>query len=168
MSEIVFDGLNSVLGRIESIGDEEKVKRALKEACARVERDAKINASKFRGDGTLSGSISSEVNGLVGKVYTNLEYAPYVEYGTGLYREVNPQAGYWVYVKDGATNNGTKAESSKRYTLEEAKKIVAIMKSKGLDATYTQGREATPYLRPALYKNKQKIVKLIGDSLKDD
>ena len=37
--------------------------------------------------GYLSNNIYSEVNGLEGCIYTNVEYAPYVEYGTSKQKE---------------------------------------------------------------------------------
>ena len=135
--EIQFDGLDDVLSSIDSIADEAKVKAALGMACALVERDAKQNAPK--GNGELRRSITSKVDGLTGVVFTPLEYAPYVEYGTGLFAEENGRQDVpWRYQDD-----------------------------KGEWHT-TSGMKPHPYLRPALYQNKQKIIKIIGDSLKND
>jgi len=50
-----------------------------------VEAEAKKNAPK--GTGELRRSITSRVEDDKGIVYTPLEYAPYVEYGTGLFAE---------------------------------------------------------------------------------
>lgn len=155
----VMDGLNKRIGI-------DKVAANMKKACALVERAAKEKAPK--GDGDLRRSISSkvEVEGeeVKGVVFSNLEYAPYVEYGTGLYREENPQAGYWVYVKG---SEGSGNYSGKRYTLEEAKWIVARMKEEGLDAVYTQGRHPHPYLRPALYENRLNVIMKLQEGLLD-
>ena len=66
-----------------------KVTEAMKKACALVEGEAKKNAPK--GTGELRRSIESkvEVEGkeVIGTIFTPLEYAPYVEYGTGLFAE---------------------------------------------------------------------------------
>lgn len=36
------------------------------------------------------------------------------------------------------------------YTYEEAKRVMAILRSKGLDAHMTEGQPARPYLKPAV------------------
>ena len=167
---IEFSGLDELLESLDSIADIDRVKGALGKASALVERDAKIKAQSFGGNGDLSDSIKSTIEtdgeNIKGVVFTPLEYAPYVEYGTGLFREENPQAGYWVYVKNG--DSSKKAMSSKRYTLAEAKRIVALMRAEGLDATYTQGRHPTPYMRPALDENRDQILRILKEGLYND
>lgn len=72
-----------------------------------------------------------------------LENALWVEYGTGEYAlNGDGRKGYWVFVKD---SDGKSSKSTKQYTLQEAKRTVAFMRSKGLDAMYTKG---TPPKRP--------------------
>lgn len=67
-----------------------------------------------------------------------LEYAIYQEMGTGEYAlEGKGRKGYWVYVKDGDT--GKMSKSSKSYTLAEARRIMALLREKGLEAYYTKG-----------------------------
>ena len=82
---IKFDNLDEVLDSIDSLMDVEKLDAALSKACAIVEADAKKKAPK--GNGALRNSIASKVEGYEGIVYTPLEYAPYIEYGTGLFAE---------------------------------------------------------------------------------
>ena len=81
---IKFEGLDEVLEAIE-VFDEAELKRALGKACAIVERSAKQKAPK--GTGELRNSISSRIEGDTGIVFTPLEYAPYVEYGTSKMKE---------------------------------------------------------------------------------
>ena len=73
--------------------------------------------------GQLKGSIrKGPVQGNSITVGTNVSYAPYVEYGTGIY--AGNGGGYWVYVR----GNDSQGETvHKRYTLAEAKQIVAII-----------------------------------------
>lgn len=59
------------------------IQAALAEACRLVETDAKLLCPVDTGQ--LQGSITHEVAGNQGKVYSNVEYAPYVELGTGLF-----------------------------------------------------------------------------------
>ena len=82
---ITFEGLDNVLDAIDKISDVKELDRALGRACALVERSAKQKAPK--GNGDLRRSITSKVENGVGIVFTPLEYAPYVEYGTGLFAE---------------------------------------------------------------------------------
>lgn len=161
---IEFKGLEDVLATLDSIDDTAKAEKALVKACALVERAAKQKAPK--GDGDLRRSITSRVENLVGEVYTPLEYAPYVEYGTGIYAEDGKgrQNVPWVYV-EGSTKKPT---SSKSYTLEEAQETVQYLREKGLEAYYTYGREPQPYMRPALYENEEEILRIIKEGLLND
>ena len=59
------------------------VKQALERACLVVENSAKEKAPVNTGN--LRSSLTHEVTGNVGTVGTNVEYAPYVEFGTGLF-----------------------------------------------------------------------------------
>ena len=82
-------GLNQVFKKLDETVGEEKVINNMEKACAVVERAAKENAPKDTGE--LRRSISSRVDNIdgdiVGIVFSPLEYAPYVEYGTGLFAE---------------------------------------------------------------------------------
>ena len=84
---IEFEGLEELLKSIEGLADTQKVEQGISKACLLVERAARENASIDKGTGELARSITSEARGLTGEVYTPLEYAPYREYGTGLYAE---------------------------------------------------------------------------------
>lgn len=136
--KIEFEGLDRVIARIESIAEEQKLERALGRACAVVERTAKQKAPK--GNGTLRNSITSRVENNEGIVFTNLEYAPYVEFGTGLFAE---------------GGNGRK-EVPWRY-----------QDDKGEWHT-TSGMHPHPFMRPALLENRQKIVEILKEDLLND
>ena len=134
---IKFEGLDEVLEAIE-VFDEAELKRALGKACAIVERSAKQNAPK--GNGELRRSITSKVEGsgtdIVGIVYTPLEYAPYVEYGTGLFAEEGGRQDVpWSY-KDDEGNWHT-----------------------------TSGQHPQPFMRPALNENRAEILRLLAEAL---
>ncbi len=90
------------------------------------------------GDGRLSGSLKYKVltNEKV-KVGTNLNYAPYVEYGTGVFAE------------------GGKGRKTPWTYFTEKYGFVT-----------TKGMKAQPYLRPALDLNRKRLVKLWGETYK--
>ena len=154
--DIKIDGLEAIVEQLDNLVDEPTMRKRMGQACAVVERTARQKAPK--GNGDLRRSITSKVETIggtvVGTVFTPLEYAPYVEYGTGLFAEKGGRCGYWVFV-EGSTKKSK--DGGKTYTLEEAKRVVAMMRKKGLKAYYTNGRKPHPFMRPALYENTENI-----------
>ena len=123
---------NSLLKRIDGMCSETNISAAIGKACALVEGEAKKKAPKDTG--ALRRSISSTVKGLEGIVFTPLEYAPYVEYGTGLFAEKGGRKNVPWYYKD-----------------EEGKWHI------------TSGQHPHPYMRPALNENREEILRLIKE-----
>lgn len=117
--------------------------------------------------GNLRNSITHTVSDGEKAAYigTNSEYATYVEMGTGVYRPA-PTSGYWVYVRGGESKKSN--SPGKRYTFEEAKRIVAILRRKELDAHMTDGRKATPFIKPAVANHAEQYQKIIKRELKND
>ena len=132
--KIELEGLEDVLGRIEKITDPEAVNRALGQACALVERSAKQKAPK--GTGELRQSITSKVEDFQGIVYTPLEYAPYVEYGTGIYAE-----------------DGGRQDVPWRYKDDEG------------NWHTTSGQHPQPYMRPALNESREQVIRILKEAL---
>ena len=134
---VELKGLNDVLNAIDNISDVSGIDAALGQACALVERSAKQKAPKDTGE--LRRSITSKVEDGIGIVYTPLEYAPYVEYGTGLFAEDGGRKDVpWNYQDDQGNWHST------------------------------SGQKPQPFLRPALNENRQRIVELIGEALHND
>lgn len=134
-------GLESLVKRLESLEDAKKLKKNMGKACALVERTAKQKAPKDTGE--LRRSITSEVevtdDAVIGTVFTPLEYAPYVEYGTGLFAE-----------------GGGRTDVPWRYQDDEG------------NWHSTSGQHPQPYMRPALDENIEEIKKIIAEGLTDD
>ena len=129
---ITLDGIEEVLDAIEELADTSEIEQALKKACLVVERSAKEKAPK--GTGELKRSITSKVSGLEGVVFTPLEYAPYVEYGTGLFAE-----------------NGGRSDVPWRYKDDEG------------NWHSTSGQHPHPYMRPALNENREKVLNILKE-----
>ena len=132
--DLEIEGLEQFTERIQEMANTRALERAMGKACAIVERDAIKNAPKDHGD--LRRSIQSKVENdgheVVGTVFTPLEYAPYVEYGTGLFAESgNGRQTPWKY-KDDEDNWHT-----------------------------TKGQHPQPFMRPALSENKQNILRVV-------
>ena len=134
-----IEGLDGVVAAIDKLSNTEKVANAMGKCCALVERSAKQKAPKDTG--ALRNSITSKVNtedgAVKGVIYTPLEYAPYVEYGTGLFAEEGGRKTPWVY-KDEKTGKGV----------------------------FTRGQKPQPYMRPALNENRSKIIEVLKGSIR--
>lgn len=80
-------GLESLYAKLGKIASDEAIMRGIQKACVRVEVDAKVNCPVD--DGILRASITHELkpSELKGVVGTGVEYAPYVELGTGVYAD---------------------------------------------------------------------------------
>ena len=79
---VEIKGLEDIEKRLNGIADAAKMEQALNKACLVVEEAARIKADKGR-TGDLARSITTKIEGFTGTIYSPLEYAPYVEYGTG-------------------------------------------------------------------------------------
>lgn len=89
--------------------------------------------------GQLWRSITYEVDGNTCYIGTNVEYAPYVEFGTGIYATAGDgRQTPWKYqTSDGSWHT-------------------------------TSGQKAQPYLQPALNENKEQIRKIFKDGVKEE
>ena len=134
---IELQGLDSLLDSLENIADPQKLNLALGRACALVERSAKQKAPKDTGE--LRRSISSKVQDGVGIVFTPLEYAPYVEYGTGLFAESGGRTDVpWSYQDDSGEWHST------------------------------SGQKPQPFMRPALDENREQIIRIIKEGITEE
>lgn len=124
--------------RLNKMSDTAALEKSLAAAALLVERSAKQNAPKDTG--ALRRSITSKVEGLEGIIYTPLEYAPYIEYGTGLFAE---------------KGNGRK-EVPWNYQDDEGK------------WHSTSGLKPQPFMRPSLDENRQKIVDTLKEGVMND
>lgn len=136
-ASIEIKGLKELELKINGLLDPDKFEAGLGIACALVEASAKQKAPK--GNGELRRSITSKVVGNVGIVFTPLEYAPYVEFGTGLFAEnVGRTDVPWCYKDDEGEWHST------------------------------VGMKPQPFMRPALYENRERITRLLKEGLTND
>ena len=135
MSTIKLEGLENVLEKLNQLEDTTRLESGIEKACLLVERSARQKAPKDTG--ALRRSITSEVKNLEGKIYTPLEYAPYKEYGTGLFAE-----------------NGGRQDVPWNYQDDKG------------EWHSTSGMKPQPFMRPALYENRESILREIRESFK--
>jgi HK97 gp10 family phage protein len=138
---VKLEGTEAIFENLDKLIDPEEMKQRMAQACALVERTAKQKAPK--GNGALRRSITSKVETIGGSVqgivFTPLEYAPYVEYGTGLFAENGGRKDVpWSYKDD-----------------------------KG-EWHSTSGMKPHPYMRPALTENTEAIKRILKGANNDD
>lgn len=134
---VEFEGAEKLIARLDKMSDEAALKKSLETAALLVERSAKEKAPKDTG--ALRRSIRSKVEGLEGIIYTPLEYAPYIEYGTGLFAEGNGRKDVpWNYQDDKGNWHST------------------------------SGLKPQPFMRPSLDENRQKILEILKEGVMND
>lgn len=110
---------------------------ALEEACILVENDAKRLCPVDTGQ--LRSSITREIEDNIGVVGTNVMYAPYIEYGTGLFSSLG---------------NGRQD----RWSYQDAKG----------EWHSTIGQQPQPFLHPALEQNRKKVKEFIQMAIESE
>nr|DAW96689.1 MAG TPA: putative tail component [Bacteriophage sp.] len=134
---VEFEGAEKLIARLDKMSDEAAHKKSLETAALLVERSAREKAPKDTG--ALRRSIRSKVEGLEGIIYTPLEYAPYVEYGTGLFAEGNGRKDVpWNYQDDKGNWHST------------------------------SGLKPQPFMRPSLDENREKILDILKEGVMND
>lgn len=143
MAQITIKGTKELQNLLKNVGTA-PIERTIKKVTVAVQGQAK-GLAPFA-TGTLRNSIKMnyDSNKKEGKVYTNNEYATYVEFGTGVrgngsYPNKNINISYrntpWIYTPDG-----------------------------GKTFYYTKGQVAQPYMYPALQHGKS----LVEETLKQE
>lgn len=150
MARVSVKGVDSVMQRFNNIADME-LRDLVNKATALVHGQAKALAPVDKGQ--LAGSIHMRVEGtengnIQGSVTTNVEYASYVEFGTGI------------------KGNGTYPYEVKGLSLEYRDKGWAYLDEDTGEYIYTKGQEAQPYMYPALKENEKTIKQIFRNGVK--
>lgn len=134
MAEI--ENLDELMSKLEKLSNI-KLEETLNKACILVENEAKLACPVKNNQ--LRASITHEVEGTTGVIGTNVVYAPYVEYGTGIYA---------------AKGDG----SQKPWSYQDAE---------GNWYT-TVGMRPQPFLEPALQSSMKDILQLFEKAIKEE
>ena len=106
-------------------------------------------------------------NKLEATIGNPMERSLWTEFGTGDGAEGGKgRKGYWVYVK-GSGDENRPPKGGKSYTLEEAKKIMAMLQADGLDAHITKGQKPKRPFRNAYNTARPKIERRAAQVLKN-
>ena len=154
-ASVEVKGIDKLQKDLYQISQTKRLRQAMGTATAIVEATAKTlcPTNKYRGGGELRESIHMQVKDdgdeIIGKVFTNKEYAPYVEFGTGIKGGTHPKTAElglkfrtnvpWVFTPDN-----------------------------GEHFYRTSGQVAQPYMYPALKQNQAKINRILTDALRNE
>ena len=131
---VKIEGIKELAVELEGMASEHLMGKQLDKALLVVEEAARKKAPKD--SGALKRSITSDRTGLTGMVFTPLEYAPYVEYGTGLYAE-----------------SGGRKDVPWKYQDDEG------------NWHTTSGQHPQPFMRPALDESREKVTRILEEGL---
>ena len=148
MANVSIKGVDRVVQKFNNIANM-NLRSAVNEATKLVHGQAKELAPVDTGN--LGGSIHMQVkekgDEMQGRVYTNLEYDAYVEFGTGI------------------KGNGTYPYNVEGLSLKYKDKGWAYFDEDKGEWIYTKGQEAQPYMYPALANNKKTIKKMLKNAV---
>lgn len=168
MSQI--DGLDELIRKYQALGRDAVpvLTRAIRRQ-AEVVRGAAVKlapGNKGTGGGALRQSIHTmtkqEDNSIIGIVYTDVNYAPYVEFGTGPVGAANhagispaAQPNYksegWWYPVNGKSNGEGKHKVPTKAGMHFTNKG-------GVEFVSTFGQAAQPFMYPALKQNEGRVM----------
>lgn len=144
MANVSIKGIDSLTQRFNKIANME-LTTAVNKATNLVHGQAKALAPVDTGG--LAGSIHMQVKDtgkeLQGRVYTNCEYAMYVEFGTGV------------------TGNGTYPYQVEGLNLKYKNKGWRYYDEDKGEWIYTRGQKAQPYMYPSLNMHKKTIKAIL-------
>ena len=124
-------GMDSLFEKLDDLSSTDMYVSAMERLCRRVERTAKQKCPRRTGhlERSITHNVTAKGDKIVGEVGTNVEYAPYVEFGTGKYAaEGNGRKTPWSYVDE----------------------------STG-ERIWTAGQRPKPFLHPALNEHRKEI-----------
>lgn len=145
---------DKIMRRFKHLEDVDKVK-IIKNATMVCHGQAKALAPGTNLKQSISMDFEEKGANSVGKVYTNVEYAPFVEFGTGKVGE-----GSYEYEKEIAKRYGIKLKYRQTpwvYTPDEGETFIR-----------TSGQKAQPYMYPALKKSEKYMLELMAKDFKSE
>lgn len=148
MSESVV-GLDKLLKKLNKLGGnvEETLYKSIQQQGEFIKGEAKLLCPVDTGDlrQSINKKITKAEGKIVGIIYTNSQYAGYVEFGTGKVGE--------------RTNTNTNVSVSYKQD-----KWLANIPDVGI--RWVEGQPAQPYLYPALKNNKTKVLENIKENVR--
>lgn len=147
--KVEINGAESIVKNLQQIKNEDRLVNAIKKACEVVKGRAKLRCPVDEGrlrNSIDTLSVKTEGNKVTGRVGTSVEYAAFVEFGTG-----SKGSGTYPYPTQ---VNLSYTDKSWTYTPD------------GGETFYkTNGHVAQPFLMPALLESKSSINKIVSEAM---
>lgn len=149
MSNGNINGVSNLLKKLDAldVGSKKVLRQSIGRNIKMVQGEAKLLCPVDSGG--LRNSITTNVKetdkGITATVSTNMEYAPYVEFGTG---------------KKGENSGGDKYPGPLSYKQDKWRVNIP-----DVGVRWIEGQPAQPYLYPALKNNEDKVIKSIKEDL---
>lgn len=105
--------------------------------------------------------IINDKNTIIGRVYTNFKYAPFLEYGTGKFAELPHIGTTKTFVKSGYTYWYLPVEKAER----DLPNPTIWVNDQEFYIMFSQ--EPRPFMRPTAFERKNPNIKLIKQSISD-
>ena len=166
-NEIIFeDFTGEVTEEIENI-----ILNWLEESASELESQTITRTNKgSSGSGAYYTNIAEKWTHIVDKtkyeaiIGNPMENALWIEYGTGEYAlHGDGRKDWWIFIED---STGRSSNESRHYkTKEEAKRMVAYLRSKGIKAGYTNGQAPKRPLHHAFTQNEKPIKEELKNKL---
>lgn len=169
MADVIFEDNTVKILKMTDDAIEAALLEVSAEIVSQTARNSRVDTGQLKG--SWKANVNKTATGYEAVIGSPLENAIWEEFGTG--EHCLPESGktgrkgYWVFVK-GASDSDSKGSSiygGKAYSLEEAKKVMAILRSKGLEAYYTKGKKPKRAFWKAFTKTKPKIIKYLQETL---
>lgn len=152
--------------KVKAVLDESMV-AFLYEVAGELEAQAKENMPTGHWNSQIKNAWGYKVDEEKGIAYVGnpLESSLWVEFGTGEYAlNGDGHKGYWVYINDG--ENHSASYDGKSYTKDEARRVVAMLRTDGYDAHYTKGQHPKRPLFNAFTTKKDSLKNRLAQILK--
>lgn len=134
----------------------EKALAFLKEIGGEIRSQASRNSRRRKSHTADSFEYKIDKENMAVHIGSDYWNAIYEEFGTGEHAiNGDGRKGYWIFVKSNGAPRAPKG--GKTYTKKEARRIMAILRSKGIEAYYTNGKKANRALFKAFTTTEQHI-----------
>lgn len=148
-SQIIgLDSLQKKLQKLHDLKVDQIVGRASKYLADQTRITAPVDKGTLKASITFK--VESTAKGVIGKIFTPLEYAPYVEFGTGPTGQEN--------------HAGISPKVNPRYSPTGWSYYDPVLKK----WIYTKGQKAQPFMYTTFKKNKKKIKEYIANGIKEE
>lgn len=144
---------------------EKAMLKGMKETQTAAKLRCPVNHGELRDRGIKAGVFTDGAGTINGSVFTNTEYAPYVEFGTGPVGEAN-HSGISPYVQPTYTHRDHWWFPVKNMADAKYYGWVTVTLKDGTVLARTKGQKAQPFLWPAAEAMRPRVVQILGNELR--